>query len=821
MSRNQTSSEPVRSDSSKPNPLRGQSIVLPLWKSPTWFWEVVLILLAFAATGWLGTFFEVEGLPIRCFRPVSGVCFLVLWYRGLDRWPMTVLGYLLVALGTQRQGEAIPAFILGEVGSQALGVWLVRRAVSGRNPGERLKDALRFVVYGSLVAPAIGAVASTTALWWITPRREGHFSELFVIRWLAQSLAVLLIAPLGFAWSNWKWQSRKWLSHWWEIVLFIVVMTSLAAWTFGRQIGALSLPIPDVVLVMPICFWAMIRWGMRGNSATTLAISVMSVLAALHDRGPFSREGGDLVFATLILSLGNSIVFGATTLLTSALMTERQEATDSLGKIEVRYQILFQNSPDAVFVLDMQTDELLEFNNRFPELLRCPRDELRGRHRHDFDLDFEPIDFSYESSVLSPMKTRTADHDSRFRCGDGEIIDVNVTYSVIDFFGRQAQLMIARDVTARRKAEQQLAESEEKFRVLAETIPSLVTIQRDQRPLYVNPALVVVSGYSLEELQQTSFFDLLRDRDRADAAQHLQRFSTESVPWQREVSLRTKSGAERRVDLTVTPIRLEDRNAWLASAVDVTERRQAEAELRQLNAELFHSARLRLLGEFVAGIAHDLKHPIGAIELLATGMLNRLEAGEGLSLEFLHAEFQMVLSQTERGVERITRLENLSRRHETERRWIDLAPLVVDASRLVRLNQQWSDVPIVLKTDPTRPRAFADRAEMTQVLLDMLRNAMEAMQETPQEKRQIRVTIVSDRPGSLRLTITDSGCGIPPDFRPKMFKAFHSTKSEGLGLGLSLCHTVVVERHQGELKYEPASPQGSTFHIFLPAEQTS
>jgi PAS domain S-box-containing protein len=543
-------------------------------------------------------------------------------------------------------------------------------------------------------------------------------------------------------------------------------------------------------------------------------------LAALHERGPFVRDEEAMAYSALILALGSSIIFSATTLLVSALMCERQEAVTSLQKMDVRFQILFKNSPDAVFVIDMQTEELLEFNHCFPKLLRCTRDELRGRRRSDFELDASDMSLSWGSSVLSVTKSRTADVDTQYRCADGEIIDVNVTFSVIDFLGKQAQLMIARDVTARRREEQQLRESEETFRVLAEAIPALVMIQRGQLSLYVNPAMMAVSGFSREEFQKANFLDLLRDAERAAVFEQLQQNpAVQSQPWQREVSLFTKAGNERKVELTVTPIRLEGRHAWLASAVDVTERLRAEAELRQLNAELFHTARLRLLGEFVAGVAHDLKHPIGAIDLLSTAILNRLAAGAVFTAEELREEFEMVLSQAQKGIKRIRRLEDLARRDETERRMIDLPPLVHDAIRLVRLDRRWSEVPIKFDAPLSLPKVYVDRPEMTQVLLDLFRNSLEAMEETPPRDRQIAVTIRDESPGYVRMTVTDFGCGIPDHIRSHMFKAFYSTKPEGLGLGLSLCHTVVVERHRGKLKYEPARPRGSTFHILLPTDR--
>ncbi|HLQ43299.1 MAG TPA: PAS domain S-box protein, partial [Planctomycetaceae bacterium] len=418
-------------------------------------------------------------------------------------------------------------------------------------------------------------------------------------------------------------------------------MASLGFWIFARHIGAETLPIPDVALVTPVCVWSLVRWGARGNSVTSAALCLMLTLAALHQRGPFVREAEFWTSSSVILALANSLVFSVTMWLAGTLLMEQRRAEVAIRKSDVRYRILFQNSPDAVFVVDPVNGELLEFNDRLPAMLKCTQEALRGARRVDFEVQTIPL--SDRSSIISSLNPKTIDVDAQYCCFNGEVIDVNVTYSGIEYFGRPASLMIARDVTARRKAEQQLRESEEKFRALAESLPAMVTIQRDSRPLYVNPAAAALSGYSLDELQQRDVVDLLRHEYRPEARKQVHQCLTKSRAWRREVSLCTKAGQERQIDLSVTPITLEGRPAWLASAMDVTEQRQAEAELRQLNAELFHSARLRLLGEFVAGVAHDLKHPIGAIDHLASGIINRLNNSEPLTTENLQAEFETVL----------------------------------------------------------------------------------------------------------------------------------------------------------------------------------
>jgi integral membrane sensor domain MASE1 len=257
---------------------------VPPWKSPTWFHEVMLIALALVAASWLDSFFDIVGLPLRCFRLFLGISFWVLWQRGLDRWPVVLLSSMLSVCMARLPADLMPAIAVAvvEVVCLLFGVWFVRRLVFGRNPGARLADALKFVLAGSLLASALSAFLSTALMVWLDPVSRDTWSEQFVIRWLAEALSILLSAPIGFAWWNWSWRNRNERGRWWELLLFVAMLGVLAVWTFARNFDANSLPIPDLVLVVPVSFWALVRWGSRGNSVATFAISIMSVLAALH-----------------------------------------------------------------------------------------------------------------------------------------------------------------------------------------------------------------------------------------------------------------------------------------------------------------------------------------------------------------------------------------------------------------------------------------------------------------------------------------------------------------------------------------------------------
>ncbi len=490
-------------------------------------------------------------------------------------------------------------------------------------------------------------------------------------------------------------------------------------------------------------------------------------------------------------------------------------AADSTA--EVRYRILFENSPDAVFVVAGSQETLREFNDRLPELLGHSREQLARMCRADFELGIPTL--SMCSSVVSVFSPKTSEFDAQYLRADGTVIDVAVTYSVVDYFGEVAYLMIARDVTARRRAEQQLRESEAKFRSLAETIPALVAIQRGEQAVYVNPAFAKLSGYSVTDLLSSDLLRLIRAEFQTEARRSVEVCVRNQRPsWRREVSLLTKSGDERWIDLTVASIALEGQSAWLASAVDVTERRKSEAELRQLNSQLFHAGRLRMLGELAAGIAHRVKHPIGNVGNLAQALINDLNHGQPTFHEELRETLVMIIEEAGDADHTISEMIGFARRHEMDRRWIDLEPLLVDASRIARFDRRWADVSIQLAIDNPRPNAFADRAEITQVLIDLIRNGLEAMEGIPAADRKLQVELRNQRAGWLRLSVMDCGCGVSEERLPKLFKAFETTKPEGLGLGLSLCKTI-IEGHGGQLWHEAAQPRGSIFHVLLPSEE--
>ncbi len=793
------------------------------WRSPRWYVEVVALAAVSAAAVWLGDQFRGVNGVVAPWWPAAGVAFAGLWHLGLSRWPAIGFGSL-VACGLQNVSVgAGVVVVIADCLQSVLAVWWVRRTIAGRDPLARVSDTAWFVALAVVFCPMLNALISSTALSLSAYPMLGPFEQLCLVRWLAQAIGVLVVAPVGLAWWPWRKQTlglRQWLEH----VAFLLFLTGSGVWVFVLQSKTSNLLIPASAVIFPVYIWLLLRGGRRVTTLTILALTLISLFAASQGRGPFLsdeslflHDGRELISWGLLLKLRNSGFVSTTMLLMMALLTERREADLDTRKSNVRYRILFEHSPDAIFVVGVDSGELLEFNDRLPELLGGSREELRRRQRFDFEA--VPIAMTTRSSVWSVLNPKATEVDTQYRRFDGQLIEVNVAYSVIDYDHRPAYLMIARDVTARRREEQQLRESEAKFRTLAETIPAIVAIQRDHQMLYANPAAATLSGFTSDELLQHDFVKLVRPDYQPETEHQIRQcLAKDKQIWRREVSLRTRAGKDHWIDLSVAPISIEGRLAWLATALDVTERRQTEAQVRQLHAELFHVSRLRLLGEFVAGVAHEIGQPLASIGSVATGLATRLESAESPSQTHVLEQVRLISSVCDRAGETIHRLKNFARRHEMGREWIDLAPLVSDAVKILRLDRRWTDTPIVFAPEPRRPQAFVDRHEMTDVLINLLRNSLESMQELPAEDHRIDVQLCRDRPGWLRLSIRDQGCGLSPEICDQLFRPFQTTKPQGLGIGLSICKTI-VDAHDGQLVYEPTPLRGALFHILLRSDE--
>ena len=247
---------------------------------------------------------------------------------------------------------------------------------------------------------------------------------------------------------------------------------------------------------------------------------------------------------------------------------------------------------------------------------------------------------------------------------------------------------------------------------------------------------------------------------------------------------------------------------------DITEQRRAEREVRQQQLELTHLSRVSLVGELAAAIVHEVGQPIGAVTLNAQAAERLLER-ENVSHDMLREIVGEILRDNQRAWAEIRQLRDLVRRAETERERLDMRQVVREALVIARRELSNEDIQVGLVLADDVPVIMGNKAQLQQVLLNLILNARDAMIDMPPPLRELRVTVEKGEGSTAHVVLADAGSGITPDRADEMFRPFVTSKRHGLGLGLAISRSIVVE-HGGALRAEQGAV-GAILHLTLPA----
>jgi two-component system, LuxR family, sensor histidine kinase DctS len=403
-------------------------------------------------------------------------------------------------------------------------------------------------------------------------------------------------------------------------------------------------------------------------------------------------------------------------------------------------------------------------------------------------------------------------------------------------------LLLARDVRRRAAAEERLAEALA-FRKAMED--SLVTGLRARdlagRITYVNPAFCRMVGYSAEALQQAATPPYWPPERVAEySARQAQRLGTNGgqarpLPASAAGATDARVGNEtvfmrqngERFPVMIYEAPLVDsagrHSGWMSTALDLSDQRRVEELSRQQQERLQATARLATVGEMASLLSHELNQPLAAIASYASGSLNLLDApageigADGELRALLRQSVGRIAEQAERAGRTIKSVHDFVRRREQSREAVSAALLIDAVLPLVRLQARKSGTRVEVDLSTPVPRVLADRTMVEQVLLNLARNGIQAMESeaTPLATRVLHVAVHPAHGAWVEFSVSDAGPGIAPDVAQRLFTPFFTTRSEGMGLGLSLCRTV-IEQHGGALDFSSGAG-GTTFRFTLPA----
>jgi two-component system sensor histidine kinase DctS len=254
---------------------------------------------------------------------------------------------------------------------------------------------------------------------------------------------------------------------------------------------------------------------------------------------------------------------------------------------------------------------------------------------------------------------------------------------------------------------------------------------------------------------------------------------------------------------------------WMGSLLDITERKRARELARQQEEKLAATARLVTVGEMASTIAHELNQPLSAIASYTTGCLNLLQDGE-LPRGEIHEALRKTAQQAQRAGRIIRRVHDFVRKSEPTRGPVRVNAIVEEAVGFADAEARKRRVRIQARLTDDDPEIQADPLLLQQVVLNLLRNAMDAMAATAPEDREIRVATEAGSAG-VTVSISDRGCGITPEVRDQLFQPFFTTKAEGMGMGLNICRSI-MEFHRGRVWAEPNPGGGTIFSFSLPVD---
>ena len=402
-------------------------------------------------------------------------------------------------------------------------------------------------------------------------------------------------------------------------------------------------------------------------------------------------------------------------------------------------------------------------------------------------------------------------------------------------------VLLGKDMRLRLRAEQDLADALA-FRKAMED--SLVTGLRARdlrgRITYVNPAFCQMVGFTAEELLGHATPAPYWPPELADQYHTRQqiRLAGDLAPPREgyESVFMRKDGSRFPVLIIEAPLINAHgiQTGWMSAFLDISEQRRVEELSRASQERLQATARLATVGEMASLLSHELNQPLAAISSYASGSINLLKARAAAGaiaevdrsdpLADIEVAMRRIAEQAERAGKVIKSVHDFVRRRDKDREPVTPQVLLDAIMPLVSLQARKLGVRVQVKLKPGLPPVLCDRTMVEQVLLNLARNAMQAMDQAqvadPSLVIEVRKAATVNPPegakGWLEFSVTDVGPGIPEPIQERLFTPFFTTKSEGMGLGLSLCRTV-VEQHGGFLGFEAHRPRGTIFRFTLPA----
>jgi len=400
----------------------------------------------------------------------------------------------------------------------------------------------------------------------------------------------------------------------------------------------------------------------------------------------------------------------------------------------------------------------------------------------------------------------------------GDVVSV-IAFAVVGLGASWRGELLFRSQRTAAATTQEVLSREAQMQSVLDTIPDAMIVIDERGIMHsFSAAAERLFGYSAAEVLGKNVKILMPSPYREAHDGYLQRYNVTGerriIGIGRVVVGERKDGSTFPLELAVGEMRRGNQHFFTGFIRDLTERQKTEARLQELQSELVHVSRLTAMGEMASALAHELNQPLSAIANYMKGSRRLLETSTEENAPILREALEKASEQALRAGQVIRRLRDFVARGESERRVEDVKKLVEEASALALVGVKDKGVRVRFDFDLKAEFVLADKVQIQQVLLNLMRNAIEAMEDC--EKRELVVSTAMAPDDMVEIRVADTGSGISPEIGAQLFQPFVTSKRQGMGVGLSISRTI-VESHGGSIAPRPNPGGGTVFSFTLPA----
>ncbi|MHC5085387.1 MAG: PAS domain S-box protein [Planctomycetota bacterium] len=490
-----------------------------------------------------------------------------------------------------------------------------------------------------------------------------------------------------------------------------------------------------------------------------------------------------------------------------------------ISERERLYRTMFEMT--AVGIAQLSTDgNFLHINQRFCDIVGYSREEMLELTFQDIT---HPDDLAADLELVQKVLEGEIEHysmDKRYCRKDGSMVWVNLNVSLVRNRSGSPKYFVSvvKDISKRKKAEEVLRKNINFLEHLTSAVPDAIySVKMPERTInWVNDSFNI-TGYSDEECIGQSTLNYYADPEDYEKVGKIQQdailrgedvISTEDM-------LRRKDGRVIPVELTATFYKEDGELTNITAMVrDITKRKQAEEEIHHLREEYTHMARVSVMGELSASLAHELKQPLAAIRSNAQAAL-RFLTGDNPDLDELHEILKDIIKDNRRADEVIKNLRSFLRKSELQTEELNIKDLIKDTLPLINSFETMRKIPLKLEINKAVPIVNGDRIQIQQVILNLILNSTEALMHAKVKSGLIVLKSHEEDGQFITLSVRDNGPGIGTQAMEHLFDPFYTTKKEGLGMGLAISRSI-IEEHGGRLWAENNQDGGATFYFTVP-----